>query len=108
MMLQNVMRNLSTVAATDERLKMSTALIKLKEVKHPISEETIGFRFQAAHPNRAGRNRKGDEIPSFAKKYLIAESSDYPSVTETEFDKFTKSLSLFGFTEFPIVSTPKG
>lgn len=87
---------------------MSKALIKVKEVKHPISETTIGFRIQAAHPNLAGRNFRGQPVPSFAKKYLIGESSDYPTVTEKEMVAFTKPLrELHKFTDFEIVSVPK-
>lgn len=60
------------------------ALVRLKESKHPISEETIGFRLQAAVPNVAGR-AFGKEIPSFRAPYFIAESSDH-SLSELEKD----------------------
>lgn len=84
------------------------ALIKIKETKHPISEVTIGFRIQAAHPNKAGRDYRGNPIPAFRKPFLIAESSDYTTITEKEFDTFTGHLRSFhGYTEFPIVSAPK-
>jgi hypothetical protein len=83
---------------------MSQALLKIKATKHPISEKTIGFRIQAAHPNMAGRNRQGEEIPSFAKKYLIAESSDEPSIETRHIDRFTDKLMFQNFSEFVIVS----
>jgi hypothetical protein len=87
---------------------MSKALIKVKEVRHPISETTIGFRLQAAHPNSAGRDWKGNPAPSFAKRFLIAESSDQShSPTEQDYFKFCEQLKFHKFTEFPIVSAPK-
>jgi hypothetical protein len=87
----------------------SVALIKVKEVKHPISEATIGFRIQAAHPNKAGRNRKGEAIPAFRKPYLIAESSDFSAmVDEEQYLRFCADLrKLHGYTDFPIVAVPK-
>lgn len=87
---------------------MSKALIKVKQVCHPISQETIGFRLQAAHPNSAGRDWKGNPAPSFAKRFLIAESSDMShSPDEKDYAKFCDQLRFHKFTDFPIVSTPK-
>lgn len=55
---------------------MANAIMKLKEVKHPISEETIGFRIQAAVPNKAGK-AFGKAVPSFRRPFFIAETSDH-------------------------------
>jgi hypothetical protein len=84
------------------------ALIKIREVKHPISEQSIGFRIQAAHPNNAARNFKGEAIPSFTKKYLIAESSDFSVITDVEYNRFADNLrNLHGYDDLTIVSVPK-
>lgn len=52
------------------------AMLRLKTVKHPISESVIGFRIEAAIPNKAGK-AFGKEVPSFKKPYFIAQSSDH-------------------------------
>jgi hypothetical protein len=86
----------------------SKAIVQVKAVKHPISEEVIGFRLQAAHPNMAGRDWRGNPKPSFAKRFLVAESSDHSAmINEQEYERFCKELRFLGFTEFPIVATPK-
>lgn len=62
-------------------------MLRLKTVKHPISEETIGFRIQAAVPNKAGK-AFGKPIPSFKKPYFISETSDYSEdYLKENFDK---------------------
>lgn len=78
------------------------AILKLKEVKHPISEETIAFRIQAAIPNESGW--KG--APSFRKPYFIAETGDYTEGHLVQGDNFNRVLKDFdrqlewlGFTE---------
>ena len=76
------------------------ATVRLKEVKRPISEETIGFRLQAAVPNAAGFKGK----TSYASPFFIAESSDYTaSYVEGNFpeilSKFEKQLNWQGFTD---------
>jgi hypothetical protein len=84
---------------------MTTALLKIKQVKHPISEEIIGFRIQAAIPNNAGRDFNGNACPSFVKKYLIDESSDHTSLSDDRIADFTKkNLAFQGYTKFDIVS----
>ena len=83
---------------------MSQALLKIKATKHPISEETIGFRIQAAVPNNAGRDFRGNAIPSFAKKYLISESSDHTTVGVKQLDSFLNDLTFQKFNDFVIVS----
>lgn len=82
------------------------ALIKVKEVKHVLSGQVIGIRYQAAIPNNAARNFKGEAIPSFAKKWLVGESSDFSMVSSKDLDRFTEKLKFLGFNEFPIVSQP--
>lgn len=82
------------------------ALVRLKEVTRPLSEETIGFRLQAAIPNSAGK-AFGKEVASFRGDYLILESSDH-SATELEagnafqriVEGFASDLRRFGYTEF--------
>lgn len=83
---------------------MSQALLKIKATKHPISEATIGFRIQAAHPNQAGRNFKGQAVPSFAKKYLIAESSDHSEIGKKQMDNFLEELAFQRFDDFVLIS----
>lgn len=67
----------------------TTAMLRLKEVKHPISEATIGFRIQAAIPNKAGK-AFGKPIPSFRGVYFLGETSD---MSEEELPiRFEKAL----------------
>lgn len=82
---------------------MSKVIIKQKTVKRPISGEEIGFRLQAAIPNDAGSkydktDERGRRV-SFAKKYLVAESSDMTSMNERMVDNFLETLRFQGFTE---------
>lgn len=64
------------------------ATLKLKAVSHPISEALIGFRIQAAIPNKAGRGFKGQPVTSYQKPYLITQTSDYSEGYLSEnFDK---------------------
>lgn len=85
----------------------STAIIKKKTVKRPISGEEIGFRLQAAVPNNAGgRFDKEDSMGrrvSFGKQYLVAESSDYSELDDRTLDRFLDNLRFHGFTEFELV-----
>jgi hypothetical protein len=83
---------------------MCQALLKIKATKHPISEETIGFRIQAAVPNNAGRGFHGNAIPSFAKKYLIGESSDYTTLGDKQIAAFVDDLNFQKYNEFVMVS----
>ena len=83
---------------------MSQALLKVKETKHPISEATIGFRIQAAVPNQAGRDFRGNAVPSFAKRYLISESSDHTEVGVKQMADFINDLQFQNFNDFVMVS----
>jgi hypothetical protein len=84
-----------SLGSSNRENTVSKALIQVKQVKHPISEETIGFRLQAAHPNMAGRDWKGNPKPSFAKRFLIAEGSDHPAIpTEQDYIKFCDEVAL--------------
>lgn len=82
---------------------MSKAMLRLKEIKRPISEETIGFRIEAAVPNCAAK-AFGKPTPSFGKKYLITQTSD---VSESELadrfesmlEKIQKDLKWCGYTD---------
>jgi hypothetical protein len=84
---------------------VSDCLIKVTVTKRPFSEEEIGFRLKAAHPNRAKYNRfKGEYVPSFAKPYLIAETSDHGDLSEEHLEAFKSDLtSLLGFKDFRLV-----
>jgi hypothetical protein len=79
------------------------ALIKFCEIKRPYSAEIIGTRIKAAIPNLAGRNWAGEAVPSFAKKYLIEESSDMSSVTDKYLDQFLDRIRGHGYNEFVLV-----
>lgn len=72
---------------------MSKAMLRLREVKRPISEETIAFRIEAAIPNRAGK-AFGKNVPSFRKPYFIAETSDI-SEQELNAENFEKAMTSF-------------
>lgn len=76
------------------------ATVRLKTIKRPISEETIGFRLQAAIPNAAGF--KG--MTSYRRPYFIAESSDFSEdYIEGHFaeilGEFEQELNWQGFTD---------
>lgn len=90
-------------------------ILKLKEVKRPISGDSISLRIQAAVPNEAARKmlpRKdgvsGDVsfialkemTTSFSKEYLIAESSDMASPCEKVFALLREHLRWLGYSHF--------
>lgn len=61
---------------------MADLLVKLCNVTRPISGRVDFQRWKAAHPNMAGRDFKGNEIPSFRPPYLVDESSDMIAISE--------------------------
>ena len=90
-------------------------VLKLKEVNRPISGDSIALRIQAAVPNDAARKmlprRDGatgdvsfiatnETATSFAKKYLIAESSDMVSPCEKVFALLRENLRWLGYSHF--------
>ena len=89
-------------------------IIRISEKKRPISEETIGFRFQAAIPNQAAKKmkpfttKKGDrgfiatDVPavSFKKDYLVYETGDMSDINERDFERFLKGLKGMGFSHY--------
>lgn len=90
-------------------------ILKLKEVHRPISGDALCLRIQAAHPNDAAckmlPRRDGisgdvtfiaskDTTTSFAKKYLIAESSDMVSPCEKVFARLREHLRWLGYSHF--------
>ena len=86
---------------------MTKAILKLKTVKHPISEEIIGFRLQAAIPNKAGK-AFGKSVPSFKRPYLLGESSDYSEDylkehIDTVLDSFKNNLKWQGYDQAEFV-----
>lgn len=91
------------------------ALIRLRFTRRPISQEVLGYRLQATVPNLAARKMKAiigqdgtadsfaatkEQVPSFRKPYLIAESSDCSSIGKNEIEKFIKDLMWQGFDEW--------
>lgn len=79
------------------------AMLRLKETKHPISEETIGFRIQAAIPNKAGK-AFGKPVPSFRGVYFLGETSDMseeelPVRFEQTLEKMKADLKWKGYDE---------
>ena len=95
-------------------------VLKLKEVRRPISDDTIGYRIQAAIPNQAARKMKprkdkktgdvhfvatGETTTSFSKQYLIAESSDMTNeLNEQVFQRLRDNLRWMGYSHFEWVS----
>lgn len=82
---------------------MSKAMLRLREVKHPISETTIGFRIEAAVPNKAAK-AFGKPSPSFRKPYFLGQTSDVSeSQLEAKFEsmleKIRKDLKWQGYNE---------
>lgn len=74
-------------------------IIRAREVKKPISQETIGFRLEAAIPNMAGK-AFGHEVPSFKRPYFVAESSDMNYVTDNDIRRFCETLKFQGYKQF--------
>lgn len=100
---------------------MSKALIHVKPVRKPISEEVIGFRLEAAIPNMAGRvmraRQDGDsvvfratkeEAPSFRKPYLIEQSSDHNAIDRRKVERFMDALRWAGYDEFELIGKYAG
>lgn len=80
----------------------SVAYVKRVDVKRPSSGTVIGQRLKAAHPNRAG-NAFGKPTVSFAKKYMIMESSDHSDIGDTELQAFLDKLRSMGFDTIQFV-----
>lgn len=110
-------------STTRENIMANKALIHVKATRHPISEEIVGFRLEAATPNNEGRvmrARRGEDgetlgfyatkeaTPSFRKPYLIAQSSDYPAINKSRIEKFMNNLSWQGYKEFELVGKYEG
>lgn len=101
---------------------MSKALIHIKNVRKPISDEVIGFRIEAAVPNSQGRVMRAKQIngetvgfyatkqeaPSFRRPYLIEVGSDHSSIDPTKVNRFLDDLRWQGFTEFEFVGRYAG
>lgn len=95
----------------------SKALVHVKTVRKPISDEVIGFRLEAAIPNQEGRvmraKKNGGETvgfyatqqptPSFRKPYFIAQSSDYTDIDPKKIERFLDELRWHGYREFELV-----
>lgn len=90
-------------------------VLKLKEVRRPISGDVIALRIQAAVPNDAARKmlprRDGatgdvsfiatnETTTSFSKKFLVAESSDMVSPCEKVFAQLREHLLWLGYSHF--------
>lgn len=95
----------------------SKALIHVKVARHPISDEVIGFRLEAAVPNEAGRVMKARKssdgqtlgfyatqqtAPSFRRPFLIEVSSDYSELDQKKVDRFKDNLRWQGYREFEL------
>lgn len=92
----------------------SKVTIRIQEKKKPISDETIGFRFQAAIPNQAAVKmkpvkKKGEHVgfmatniptTSFRKDYLIFETGDMSEINERDFERFLGTLKGLGFSHY--------
>jgi hypothetical protein len=72
---------------------VTTAAITIKNVKRPVSGRPIGQRIVCAHINQARFDVFSQMyVQSFAPKYIIRESGDYPSVTEKALQRFIRQL----------------
>lgn len=100
---------------------MSKALIHVKTVRKPISEEVIGFRLEAAIPNMEGRVMKArkdgnatafyateERAPSFRRPYFIDQTSDYGRIDRKKVERFMENLKWEGFKEFELVGKYDG
>lgn len=95
---------------------MSTkAVVHVKTVRRPISDEIIGFRLEAAIPNEAGRVMKAkhvgngeldgfyatDEVaPSFRKPYFIC---DRAFNGKKDIERLKEDLAWYGYKEVQYV-----
>jgi hypothetical protein len=91
------------------------AIVRARTVRRPISGEFLGYRLEAAVPNRQGRKMRPiydgeggvetfiatrEEVPSFKKPYLLAWSSDYDEIDRAKIDRFLEGLKFTGFRKF--------
>ena len=97
------------------------ALIHVKISRHPISEQIIGFRLEAAIPNMDGRVMKArkdgdstafyatdERAPSFRKPYLIEQTGDYGRISKDKIDRFMDRLKWEGFKDFELIGKYQG
>lgn len=85
------------------------AIVHVKTVRTKTTDRIIGFRLEAAVPNLEGRVMRmyGEDFyatqqvaPSFRGKYLIAESSDYATIGNSQLLRFLDSLKWNGYSSF--------
>lgn len=71
-------------------------LWKLHANKASVSGKVRGYRLRLAHANLEG-SCFGEPVPSFAKRFLIAESGDYSTEmgAEEHFDAFLRETPRF-------------
>ena len=94
------------------------ALVRIKTVRRPNSQEILGFRIEAAIPNDAGRvmraRKEGGETvgfyatgastPSFVRPYKICESSDHTTIGAKKVTEFVeKQLYWQGYKDIAYV-----
>jgi hypothetical protein len=89
------------------------ALIHVKTVRRPVSQQVIGFRLEATIPNMAGRKMKtcngedffatSEAAPSFRKPYFIEASGDYSEISPKIVRRFMGGLKWSGFDEFELI-----
>jgi len=74
-------------------------IYKVREVYSPIMEEFRGNRILVAIPNMEGRKPfSGTPCPSFAKTYLLFQSSDYEDYeVQKALERVIKELYARGF-----------
>jgi hypothetical protein len=93
------------------------ALIRVQPKYRPVSGDFQGMRIQAALPNKAARKMirtnggfraTATEVPAFRKPYLIAETGDQYSFSESDLERFKQKLKWEGFSEFEMLTTIDG
>ena len=75
---------------------MSKAIVSVRKVVRPVSQEVRAYRIIAVIPNKAKWNQRQKRYTtSFHPRYIITESSDYPTSRKPklpEILKFVKEL----------------
>lgn len=97
-------------------------MVHVKITRHPLSDEVIGYRFEAAIPNMEGRvmraRKAGGETvsfyatseaaPSFRSPYFIDQSSDETAITPKVIQRFIDRLTWKGYRSFEAVGKYAG
>lgn len=69
---------------------------RLHENKAPSTGKVRGYRIKVAVGNLNGYHPQFGNVPSFAPKYMIGQSGDYPTadIAESHLDEYLRTLAF--------------